>query len=577
MEKDRGQENEQWALLLIQTLLAQGIDYFCCGPGSRSTPLALALSRVAPHLCSVHFDERGVCFHAVGYAKAKNKPAAVIVTSGTAVGNLLPGIMEAYNEKVPLLVITADRPPELRDCGANQTCDQTKLFANHVRWQVDLACPGGQMLENYLISTVSHAVAMSKSSPKGPVHLNCMFREPLCSKEPCALPTGRREAVHFSHPELHPAQEVVEKWAERLSAVKNGVILAGSGEENAAEQLAEKLQWPIFADIFSGARRGEHPCLITHFEPLLKCKGSLKVDAIVQFGNRFVSKTLAQWLEKQTLKFHVHISDHPERQDPSHLITDRIHAAPALFVQKILPLLQAGGEGLAQLQEWNLSIARVLSDVLVPDSKLTEPGLIPLVASLMSEGWALFLANSMPVRDANQFFSATGGCGPIFGNRGVSGIDGNIATAAGMAQGTKKPTIALLGDLAFLHDLNSLAYLRDISTPVLLCVVNNGGGGIFSFLPISHRKEAFETFFAAAHPFSFSSAADLFGIPYYRPQSFLEFQELLLKQKEKPQSGIIEIVTDRVENVAVHEQINTAIRTCLNSASSLEETPALLH
>jgi 2-succinyl-5-enolpyruvyl-6-hydroxy-3-cyclohexene-1-carboxylate synthase len=574
---DRGQENENWAMLLVQTLMGQGIDYFCCGPGSRSTPLALALSRMAPHLCSVHFDERGVCFHAVGYGKAKLKPAAVIATSGTAVGNLLPGIMEAYNERIPLLVVTADRPPELRDCGANQTCDQTKLFANHVRWQVDLSCPDGQMLENYLISTVSHAIAISQSSPKGPVHINCMFREPLCSKEPCALPSVGRKAVHFSHPELHPAPAVVEEWAERLSAVKNGVVLAGSGEENAAERLAEKLQWPIFADIFSSARRGEHPCLITHFEPLLKCKGSLKVDAIVQFGNRFVSKTLAQWLERQTPQFHLHISDHPERQDPSHLVTDRVHASPELFVQKILPLLQTAGEGLAQLQEWNQTIAGVLSSVLVKDSKLTEPGLIPPIASLVSQGWALFLANSMPVRDANQYFWAKASCGPIFGNRGVSGIDGNIATAAGIAHATQKPTIALLGDLAFLHDLNSLAYLQNSSTPVLLCVVNNGGGGIFSFLPVSQRKEAFETFFAASHTLSFSSAGTLFNVPYYNPKSFCEFQELLVRQKEKPQSGIIEVVTDRAQNVTVHEQINTAIRRCLHSASSLEEIPAFLH
>ena len=179
----------------------------------------------------------------------------------------------------------------------------------------------------------------------------------------------------------------------------------------------------------------------------------------------------------------------------------------------------------------------------------------------------------MPIRDAIQFFEPKNGCHAIFGNRGVSGIDGNIATAAGIVEGTKKPLLALIGDLTFLHDVNSLALLHKIKHPLILCVVNNGGGGIFSFLPISKRKEAFEEFIAAAHEVSFDSAAELFGLPYFHPTSLEELKSILAK----PHTCIIEITTDRAENVRVHEQIITEISSCLNAAQSPMEIPVTLH
>lgn len=567
---DTGAQNETWAMELIDQLIAQGIDYFCCAPGSRSTPLALAISKRKTYI--VHFDERGSCFHAVGYAKATGKPAVVITTSGTAVGNLLPGIMEAYNENVPILLLTADRPPELRDCGANQTCDQNKLFANHVRWQVDLPCADVRISNNYLASTIAQAVALSNC---GPVHLNCMFREPLFSE---FAPIGSvKKHVHFSHPELHPSEQTVAFLAEMLSTQKKGVIIAGSSALNHSQEilaLAEKLKWPIFADILSPLRRcQEDASLITHFDPILKYR-ERAVDAIIQVGNRFVSKTLALWLEKQTPDFHVHISEHTVRQDPSHLVTHRVHASPKIFLEKLLSAMSLHEDG-AWREQWyheNQVCSQTISDLFAKETGLTEPGLIPHIASLLAEDWALFLSNSMPIRDANQFFRPNVESGPIFGNRGVSGIDGNIATAAGYAQGARKPTVALLGDLAFLHDINSLPYLNKIDYPLVLCVVNNDGGGIFSFMPISKRQESFETFWGTSHKITFEHAAALFKIPYYHPSSPSELQELIADQKKNSHSCIIEITTDRKENVRLHEQINEAIKACLQNLP--EEVPA---
>ncbi len=287
---DIGTQNEAWANKLIDALIGQGIDYFCCAPGSRSAPLALAVAEHPKARSTVHFDERGVCFHAVGYAKATFKPAVVVTSSGTAVGNLLPGIMEAYNERVPLILLTADRPPELRDCGANQTCDQTKLFTNHVRWQVDLPCPDDRIQDRYLASTISHAVAIARSSPSGPVHINCMFREPLISQQ--VERRSLEKHISFEYPRLHPSEESIAYWAKILSAKRRGVIIAASNAFDQSEAifaLADQLKWPIFADILAAPRTFEkHPSLITHFDPILKWNDSICADAVIQFGDRFV-------------------------------------------------------------------------------------------------------------------------------------------------------------------------------------------------------------------------------------------------------------------------------------------------
>jgi 2-succinyl-5-enolpyruvyl-6-hydroxy-3-cyclohexene-1-carboxylate synthase len=581
LQMDTGIQNEAWAAKLIDALIGQGINYFCCAPGSRSSPLMLAIANHPMAHPIVHYDERGVCFHAVGYAKARAKAAAVVATSGTAVGNLLPGIMEAYNDRIPLILLTADRPPELRDCGANQTCDQTKLFANHVRWQIDLPCPDERIPDRYLASTISHAVAMTSSSLSGPVHINCMFREPLFSQQ---IQRNRLDQhISFEHPQLYPSKKTIAYWTEILSAKKQGVIIAASSSSDQSEAifaLADHLKWPIFADILAAPRSfEEHPSLITHFDPILKLKNSESVEAVIQFGDRFVSKTLTQWLERQTPEFYLHISDHPLRQDPTHLVTHRIHASPLLFTRGLLDALspQEDSNWRERWRQWDDRCKQTLAQFFSEAPVLTEPGLIWEIASFLSEDWALFLANSMPIRDANQFFLPSSRCGPIFGNRGVSGIDGNIATAAGIAQGSGKPTVALLGDLSLLHDLNSLAFLAKLEHPLLICVVNNGGGGIFSFLPVSKRKEAFEEFIAAKHQISFAAAAALFDIPYSHPKTPAALAELLLHQKKTPQCCIIEITTDRAENIRIHEHITQAIETCLNSANSPVGIPATLH
>ncbi len=546
-------QNEIHARRIIDALIQQGVDYFCWAPGSRSTPFALAIATHPQARRMIHFDERGLCFHAVGYAKAARKSAVMIATSGTAVGNLLPAVIEASNERIPLILLTADRPPELRDCSANQTCDQVKIFANFVRWYIDLPCPDEHTSEKYLASTISHAVATAKD---GPVHINCMLREPLYAKEPVE---GRLQRhVRVEHAVPSPSSSAIDYWSKELSKKRQGVILAGSSSPaEPVLALAERLNWPVFPDILSSLRM-QHPSLITHFDPILKVK-PMAVDAVIQFGDRFVSKTLTQWLEQQSLAFYLHVSEHSMRQDPFHHVTHRVQSCPHLFVDALH--LNAHNDE-QPWGQWNQLCREKLGELF---TELSEPGLMWELSSLLTEEWNLFLGNGMPVRDANQFLLSN--C-RIFGNRGVSGIDGNIGTAAGIAQATGKPTFAVIGDQAFLHDLNSLAQLTKISVPVVICVVNNGGGGIFSFLPISKRKEAFEEYLAASHNLTFEAAGALFGLPYYHIQTSL--REFFAK----PHSCIIEITTDRQENVRLHEYIIREIGQCLSSPL---EIPVSLH
>jgi 2-succinyl-5-enolpyruvyl-6-hydroxy-3-cyclohexene-1-carboxylate synthase len=577
---DTGLRNGIWAKKLIDACISQGIDYFCYAPGSRSTPLALAIADHKQAKYTIHFDERGLAFYALGYAKTRQKPAVMVTTSGTAVGNLLPAIMEASNDRVPLIILTADRPPELRDCGANQTCDQVKLFQPYARWQIDLPCPEDAISDDYLASCIGQAILMASLPPAGPVHINCMFREPLFSPRTESASIGKH--LYVWQPQWHPAKDAVEYWIDQLSTPKQGIILVGSSQEHLSEpilSLAERLQWPIFADVLSPLRNSDHhPNVITHFDPILKFKPETSAEAIIQFGDRFVSRTLREWLERQKPDYYLHVSHQPVRQDPNHLASHRVLGDPILFCRSLLASLPfLSQKWLKQWQEWNQSCEQQVEKFFASNTRLTEPGIVWEIAHFLAdEDWNLFLANSMPVRDANQFFPALQ-TGPIFGNRGVSGIDGNVATACGLAQGNGKATLALVGDLALLHDLNSLALVTHSRQTVIICVINNHGGGIFSFLPISQEKKAFESFFATAHQIHFEAAAKLFGLPYIQPQTIAEFQAFLSQQGEQTYSCLVELTTERAENVQVHQHILTSINTCLNLANSPAATLATLH
>jgi len=519
---------------IIDQLIQQGMRHFCIAPGSRSTPLVLAAAEHPGAKIHVHYDERGLGFFALGIGKASLMPAALIATSGTAVGNLLPSVMEAHHSCTPLLLLTSDRPPELRDCGANQTTDQVKLFPSFVRWQADLPC---QLNETYFRSIAAQAVFCTRQNPPGPVQLNCQFREPFTISKERKPFTQFGSPLPFEFPKAVPSPQ--------KSPHSKGLILIGKlphpTDLHPILELGKKLQWPIFADILSNARRFPTPEQIIHFDWILKKGTPLIPEQILHFGERFASKKLGEWL-KEIRTETIHISPYPFLQDPARILSGRIQADCSEFCTRFEA--SSSPDWFHAWKKSDVEIDSHLKGRFETDFPFTEAHAMRLLSKTIPASFALFFGSGMPIRDADHFFLAPK-TQAIFGNRGLSGIDGNIATAAGLAAGLDSPLLAFIGDQAALHDLNSLPLLKKSPHPTHLIVSNNFGGGIFSHLPISQSPH-FKTLFAAVHDLHFADAAKQFGIPYTRLENPSE--QDLKALLHSPHSTLIEIITDRQTN-----------------------------
>jgi len=526
---------------IIDQLVQQGIRHFCISPGSRSTPLVLATAEHPQAKIHIHYDERGSGFFALGIGKATQAPAAIIVTSGTAVGNLLPSVMEAHHTNTPLLLLTADRPPELRDCGANQTTDQVKIFQPFIRWQADL--PTNQN-ENYFRSVVAQACFYACQNPPGPVQINCPFREPFSIQESRKPIQGPSKPIRIEFPRLVPKPLV--------SAFSKGIIVIGklpSTEDLLSIlELSKRLQWPIFADLLSNGRNVLTPEQIIHFDWILKTHPPLQPDQILHFGERLTSKKLLEWIKEKQADL-VHISPYPTLQDPNRILNSRIQASIPEFCASFQA--STDPQWLAAWQELDREIAFKIESFFKVDASFTEAHAMRALSQSLPPDCAVFLGNGMPIRDADHFLFPPKTKG-YFGNRGLSGIDGNIATAAGLSEGLQSPLLAFIGDQATLHDLNSLPLLKKSSHPVYLVVSNNFGGGIFSHLSIS-KSPHFEELFAAAHKWHFQDAAKMFEIPYLRLEnpSEKELKEILLSSH----SFLIEWITDRQVNCLFQKKL----------------------
>jgi 2-succinyl-5-enolpyruvyl-6-hydroxy-3-cyclohexene-1-carboxylate synthase len=560
--------NDKYAQQIVHALVQQGVRRVCIAPGSRSTPLAYALSQEDRLEKTVHFDERGLGFYAYGHAKGSKTPVAILVTSGTAVANLMPAVMEAYLEEVPLIVLTADRPPELRDCGANQTSDQVKIFGSHVRWYAEIPCPDPTIPEGFAGSTIAQAVYRATHSPKGPVHLNVLFREPFLSEQTVdSFPSTHYEPSHHCL-----STSSIEHWAKKLSNCERGVIIAGSFSTSRSLKsifaLAEQLDWPILPDIISGLRsEGLHQNIIPYYDMVLKVTPHLKPNCILHLGDRLVSKPLMQWMQRCASPIYALVAEHPVRHDPSHSLTHRLQSDPSLFCEQLLSWIPRRISWLNTWKTISQTIEGHVDDFIPPAS---EPGLIRFLHHHLPPHYSLFFANSMPIRDADQFFFPRFHRAPIFGKRGASGIDGNIAAIAGLADGSQRPIVAVIGDLTALHDINSLPLLHKCKAPVILIIVNNQGGGMFSFLPIAQKKEMFEEYMAAAHMMRFEEAAKMFHFPYLALTDPSQLTRALREEK----SMVIEFTTNRAENYALHKLLEEKIKEKiydLAGATTLEE------
>jgi 2-succinyl-5-enolpyruvyl-6-hydroxy-3-cyclohexene-1-carboxylate synthase len=574
--------NQLWGYLIIEELVRNGVDYFVISPGSRSTPLTVAVAQNQRARKIVCLDERGAAFHAIGYGRATGNPAVLICSSGTAAANYFPAVIEAAMDNLPTIVLSADRPPELRQTGANQTINQVNLYGNYPTWQFDLPCPTTEISPNMVLTTIDLAVARSRKSPGGVAHLNCMFREPLASSNvPIEIPItlakwheNRSPYTRYTDRLTIPTVPEIQSLVSVIQSTVNGVLVVGrlksTAEINAVIELATRLNWAVFADIQSGLRlRNNLPNLIHYFDRLLLTDLAVElpqIDTIVQFGTNIISVQWLKWVEKYPPKNYLAIAGNAERYDPNHLVSLRLESDLTYLCEHLCQQLPQLPESnwVQKLRIDSDKIGLAITDFL-NTSQLNEPLIARTISQLIPDRHGLWVANSMPIRDLDMYgVGKSSGDTPAFShrigaNRGASGIEGAIASATGFAVGLNAPVTAIIGDLSSLYDLNSLALLQDNPQPVIVVIINNDGGGIFSFLPIAKSTEIFEPYFGTPHGLDFAYAAAMFKLDYYHPQTSDGFIRDYTQALEIDRSAIIEVTTDRAENVELHQAL---VRFC---------------
>jgi len=549
-----------------------GVTDVVLSPGSRSTPIALAVADESRLRLHVHHDERSAGFVAIGLGLATGVPAVAITTSGTAAVELHPAVVEAHQARVPVIACTADRPPELHDVGAPQTVDQTRLFGPAVRW---FAAPGvpdpaaAASWRSLAARSVAEARGEGTGGPPGPVHLNLAFREPLVGRA-AALPPARPGADPW-HTADRGRITVTRHGMERLGALldaQRGVIVAGAGCGNpeAVFDLARATGWPVLADPRSGCRVPQGN-VVAAFDALLRHGAFARAQrpsAVLRLGQLAASKELGQWLAACGGR---QVAVHPDGRwvDPDHTVDHVVHADPTAVCTALARTI--GDPDPAWLAAWRTAddAARAaIDDVLAGHPEPTEPGIARDALATMPADATLVVSSSMPVRDLEWFGAPRTGV-RVLANRGANGIDGVVSTAVGVALSSPpaapSATVALLGDIAFLHDTNGLLGLADRDVDLTLVVVDNDGGGIFSFLPQAEAlpAEQFERLYGTPHGVDLAVLAAAHGIMTIEPTGAADVGPAIAASIAAGGARLVRVRTDRTANVAVHREINAAV------------------
>jgi 2-succinyl-5-enolpyruvyl-6-hydroxy-3-cyclohexene-1-carboxylate synthase len=557
----------------IDEMVRSGVSQVCLCPGSRSTPLAMLLREHPGITLWTHLDERSASYFALGMAKARCEPVAVVCTSGTAAVNFAPAVTEAFYSRAPLIVITADRPPELRGVGALQTIDQVRLYGTHVKWSAEATLPESSAAAlRYARTLAARAVATASAPAAGPVHVNFPFREPLIPVGP--PPSLSLDSAEYGRPSISVAQSLLQpddalvaQLASDLLAAQRGVIICGPQDEpgfpDAVVMLAELLGYPVLADPLSQVRCGPHhrSLVIDSYEVFLRdgtIADSLAPDVFVRFGPMPVSKALMNFVQRHEDARHI-VVDYPDKwPDFTFLASDIIHAEPRLVCEGLL----AGAENRVSdnrdwLNLWEIVADRTragLSAGLSDATAASEPSVFIDLAELLPDGATVFAGNSMPVRDLDIFFQGSTQRVRILGNRGASGIDGVVSSALG-ASTAGGPLVLVIGDISFYHDMNGLLAAKRHNLNATIILLNNDGGGIFSFLPQVEYPEHYEELFGTPHGLDFQHAAAMYGLDYLRAASRDEFKSALQQAIAAPGVSLIEVPTERDANLRLHREV----------------------
>ena len=543
-----------------------GVREACTSPGSRSSPIVLALVRDARLRCYSHIDERCSGFFAVGAAKASGRPVVIACTSGTAAANLAPAVIEAWEARVPLVVLTADRPPELREVGAGQTIDQIGLYGRAAKWFFEVGTHDATPARmRWMRMLACRAVWTSLEGRPGPVHLNVALREPLVPPDelgPDPLPgrsSGRpwllRSTPGSDSAAAGRALAVIARDAHRP------VVVAGRAEPGlgAVASACERLGWPLLADPLSGARRGG--AAVAHYDLLLRSEtfaAAQRPDLVVRCGDLPTSKPLRAWLDS--------LSDDVTQLafDPQSAWHDPAGSLHAVLAADAAATLQATAGHApsadpAWLASWRAADERAASAIdAVLGDELSEPRVARELGARLPADATLYVASSMPVRDVEGYTAVRDDAPRVLCNRGANGIDGTVSSAFGAAAVSEGPVVLLIGDVALAHDLGGLLAARRCGLSLTIVLIDNDGGGIFEFLPVASQRDAFEEHIATPHGLDFAHAAALYGCAHEHVESVAALREQLDRALPGPGTTIIEVSTVRAENVALHRALAAA-------------------
>ncbi len=585
--KIKTNRNILWTETFVREIISLGVKFVSISPGSRNTPLTLAFANNKKIKSFVHIDERSSGFFALGLAKASGTPVAVVCTSGTAAVELYPAIVEAYQQRVPLIICTADRPPELINSGANQTINQNNLYKNHIRWFADVGLPEPiipRLKELKVI--VRKAIYKSTIESKGPVHLNFPFRKPF---EPKTYTDEINEDVIYfaenisSSPDRFCKEEAKdisnEKWflkiCSYLEKFEKGLIIVGPGNYNPkflkkCQALSQKLSYPLLADGTSQLRFGSHSKnnIISNYDAFLRSNifsRNHQPDVIIQFGRTITSKGLDTFLENCSAARFM-INEYGDWFDPANKSIDSFACQPYLFCDKMLNALNKN-KVKRKKSDWLISFNSTEQKVLELKRKIIDRSTFPNESRLINgiiqaipDGCQIMVSNSMPVRDFDYFASCTEKKIVVFNNRGASGIDGITSTALGIAAAVQKRTVLITGDLAFYYDLNGLLGAKKYSIPLVVILINNNGGGIFEVLPISNYGKVFKKYFVAPHDLDFKNFTKAFSGNYKLIKSWNDFKISFSPAIKRKNFSVLEIKTNAVESLNLRKKFWKAVQ-----------------
>lgn len=551
----------------IDELIKSGIKDVVISPGSRSTPLALAFTEHSGVKEWVIVDERSAAFFALGIAKETKNPVVLVCTSGTAAANYFPAIVEAHYSRVPLVVLTADRPHELRDVGAPQAIEQIQLYGNYVKWFQEMAIPEAtdEML-GYVRNKAARAVYMAQEGNPGPVHMNIPFREPLMLDFTLKDIWDHPDFQHKSYnaPLDGPKQltsEQLEDIIKRLEGKEKGLIVCGPQTDDEAfpqtvAALAEKWNLPVLADPLSQIRSGSHSKanIIETYDALLKneeIRNHYKPDFIIRFGAMPVSKSYLFYLKENKDIPQFIVENNSGYREPTGNITEFIFADPAAFCEALVTAkeLTFSKKWLAEWKTMNEVARKHLSSDM--EESITEGEAVRGLVEVLPENSAIYVGNSMAIRDVDTFFLSNEKKVRVLANRGANGIDGMVSSGIGAAANGEHITL-VLGDLSFYHDLNGLLAAKYYKLDITILLINNNGGGIFSFLSQANDKKHFEALFGTPIDLDFSVAAKLYEAAYYEPKTEAELKIVLKETYANKGLSIVEVKTNREENVIWH-------------------------